>query len=93
MHVLLYFTFRYHAAVLGAECYSTPPIKHFVPPMPSRDFNSCYVSHFTENWSRELGPVYSDLGPSVDRLLETDPSFVYVCQRGYNHISGRIYTQ
>ncbi len=66
---------------------------HCVPPIPSRDSSSCYVNFVSEDRSEELGPTYTDLGPSMDTLVKTDPSFVYVCHRGYNHVTGRIYHQ
>ena len=31
-----------------------------------------------------------DLGPSLLKLRDTDPFLVFLCYRGYNHISGKI---
>jgi hypothetical protein len=29
-------------------------------------------------------------GPSLEKLQDTDPFLVYLCYRGFNHISGKI---
>ena len=40
----------------------------------------------------ELDPIKQkeDLGPSLSELQRTDPFLVFLCYRGYNHISGRV---
>ncbi len=85
---------RYQASVMGRKHPGTQPQRCVVPPIPSRDLSSCYVSHMTkDHLSHDLDPVHVDLGPSMDKLAHKDSSLVYICYRGYNHISGRIYQQ
>ena len=31
-----------------------------------------------------------ELGPSLEELRDTDPFLVFLCYRGFNHISGKI---
>ena len=31
-----------------------------------------------------------DTGPSLSKLQHTDPFLVFLCYRGYNHVSGRV---
>ena len=79
---------------MGRKHPGTQPQRCVVPPIPSRDLSSCYVSHMTkDHLSHDLDPVHVDLGPSMDKLAHKDSSLVYICYRGYNHISGRIYQQ
>ena len=41
----------------------------------------------------ELDPKKQQLeqpGPMLEQLQDTDPFLVYLCYRGFNHISGKI---
>ena len=31
-----------------------------------------------------------EIGPSLEKLQDTDPFLVFLCYRGFNHISGKI---
>lgn len=68
-----------------------------IPELPSRSHKTPYVGHTTPtvdhvSMSHDDHMSYVDLGPTMDELIFTDPSLIFLCHRGYNHITGRLVT-
>ena len=87
--------FRYHASVVRSTVInplSGSSSNSIVPDLPeSRQDDG---DEDTDNISLiELDPKkqqLEELGPSLKKLRDTDPFLVFLCYRGFNHISGKI---
>lgn len=62
-------------------------------PVVSDDFKSMDMKEDDFNLV-ELDPLKQqeeELGPSLQELQTIDPFLVYLCYRGFNHISGKVH--
>ena len=89
-------TFRYHASIVRStvisplsgrlSCGVVPGLSESI----SRDDGG---EHQMDTDLIELDPKkqqLEELGPSLEELRDTDPFLVFLCYRGFNHISGKI---
>ena len=62
-----------------------------VPPLPTT--TTALHQPIMDTDLVELDPVkqqQEDLGPSLSELQQVDPSLVFLCYRGFNHITGKL---
>ena len=91
--------FRYHASVVKSTISDSISPKNVVPGLPqlpketTTDHDHQLAVDTDDINLVELDPKkqqLEDLGPSLLELKDVDPSLVFLCYRGFNHISGKV---
>ena len=97
------FYFRYHASVVKRTiinpCTCTGISSNVMVPEPpqltqtkSNDAD-CLAADGDDRNLVELDPMKQHLdilGPSLSELQDIDPFLIFLCYRGFNHISGKV---
>lgn len=89
------FTNRYHASIVkstvinpfsGISSSSVVPSLHQTTDLAMDVDEINLVELDPRKWHLE------DIGPSLSELKDIDPFLVFLCYRGFNHISGKVQT-
>ena len=100
MHLIKFFStinliFRYHASVLKDKLGDHVGRIHsrgMVPPPPIATATLCKPI-MVDTDLVELDPMkqqQEELGPSLSQLQQADSSLVFLCHRGFNHITDKL---
>lgn len=91
---------RYHALVVKNTVYGAGSSKSIVPDLPLKPNcdHSLSVDDDDDDDTNlvELDPdkqQVEDMGPSLADLKTVNPSLVFLCYRGFDHISGTLQTR
>ena len=63
-----------------------PPRKTTLTKLDDASMDNSFVELDTKKQQHE------DLAPSLSELQDVDPSLVFLCYKGFNHVSGKIQT-